>query len=92
MMDQHAFMQISEGDDIQVGDMIAFDISHPCLTFDKWRQVLLVDEQYRVIDVAETFSKKRPCGNAPGPKGKNLGRPGAFLNHATTVLTLWRET
>ena len=29
MMDQHAFMQISEGDDIQVGDMIAFDISHP---------------------------------------------------------------
>ena len=38
MMDQHAFMQISEGDDIQVGDMIAFDISHPCLTFDKWRR------------------------------------------------------
>ena len=58
MMDQHAFMQIGEGDDIQVGDMIAFDISHPCLTFDKWRQVLLVDEQYRVIDVAETFSKR----------------------------------
>ena len=55
MMDQHAFMQIGEGDDIQVGDMIAFDISHPCLTFDKWRQVLLVDEQYRVTDVAETF-------------------------------------
>ena len=75
MMDQHAFMQIGEGDDIQVGDMIAFDISHPCLTFDKWRQVLLVDEQYRVIDVAETFSKKRPCGNAPGPKGKNLAGP-----------------
>ncbi|MNO06898.1 hypothetical protein D3C81_2288790 [compost metagenome] len=55
MMDQHAFMQIGDGDDIQVGDMIAFDISHPCLTFDKWRQVLLVDEQYRVTDVAETF-------------------------------------
>ena len=35
--------------------MIAFDISHPCLTFDKWRQVLLVDDQYRVIDVADTF-------------------------------------
>ena len=75
MMDQHAFMQISEGDDIQVGDMIAFDISHPCLTFDKWRQVLLVDEQYRVIDVAETFSKKRPCGNAPGPRGKTWDGP-----------------
>ncbi|WP_313622103.1 amino acid deaminase [Achromobacter sp.] len=55
MMDQHAFMQIVEGDDIQVGDMIAFDISHPCLTFDKWRQVLLVDDQHRVTGVAETF-------------------------------------
>ena len=55
MMDQHAFMQIGADDDIQVGDMIAFDISHPCLTFDKWRQVLLVDEHYGVIDVAATF-------------------------------------
>lgn len=55
MMDQHAFMQVAEGDDIQVGDMIAFDISHPCLTFDKWRQVLLVDELFHVTEVAETF-------------------------------------
>ncbi|HYG42277.1 MAG TPA: amino acid deaminase, partial [Bordetella sp.] len=48
MMDQHAFLDIDPHDDIQVGDMIAFDISHPCLTFDKWRQVLLIDEQYRI--------------------------------------------
>ncbi|MDM9559798.1 amino acid deaminase [Bordetella petrii] len=54
MMDQHAFMDIDADDDIQVGDMVAFDISHPCLTFDKWRQVLLVDEQYRITDVAPT--------------------------------------
>ena len=26
-------------EDIRVGDMIAFDISHPCLTFDKWRHL-----------------------------------------------------
>jgi D-serine dehydratase len=55
MMDQHAFMRIGADDDIQVGDMIGFDISHPCLTFDKWKQVLLVDDQYRVVDVAQTF-------------------------------------
>lgn len=55
MMDQHAFMDIAPGDDIAVGDMIAFDISHPCLTFDKWRQVLLVDDDYRVSGVAETY-------------------------------------
>lgn len=55
MMDQHAFMQIDAADDIQVGDMIAFDISHPCLTFDKWKQVLLLDSGYRVTEVAQTF-------------------------------------
>lgn len=55
MMDQHAFMDIGADDDIQVGDMIAFDISHPCLTFDKWRQVLLVDEQYQITGVAPTY-------------------------------------
>jgi len=55
MMDQHAFLEIREGDDIQIGDMIAFDISHPCLTFDKWRQLLVLDEDYRVIDVIQTY-------------------------------------
>jgi len=33
MMDQHAYLRITEGDDLCVGDMIGFDISHPCLTF-----------------------------------------------------------
>ncbi|MFC5429603.1 amino acid deaminase [Paraburkholderia denitrificans] len=55
MMDQHAYMQIPADADIAVGDMIAFDISHPCLTFDKWRQVLMVDPSYRVTEVIETF-------------------------------------
>lgn len=55
MMDQHAYMQIASGDDLRVGDMIAFDISHPCLTFDKWRALPLLDAQYRVVDVIRTF-------------------------------------
>lgn len=55
MMDQHAYMKIAEGDDIRVGDMIGLDISHPCLTFDKWRYLPVLDSQYRVIDVVETF-------------------------------------
>jgi len=55
MMDQHAYLRISEGDDIRVGDMIGFDISHPCLTFDKWRFVSVLDIHYRVIDMVETF-------------------------------------
>ncbi|TKC89829.1 amino acid deaminase [Trinickia terrae] len=55
MMDQHAYLRIPPGADLKVGDMIAFDISHPCLTFDKWRQVLVVDPEYRVTEVIETF-------------------------------------
>lgn len=55
MMDQHAYMKISEGDDIRVGDMIGLDISHPCLTFDKWRFLPVLDSNYQVIDIVQTF-------------------------------------
>jgi D-serine dehydratase len=55
MMDQHAYMQIGQQDDLRVGDMIGFDISHPCLTFDKWRTLPLLDAQYRVVDVIRTY-------------------------------------
>ncbi len=55
MMDQHAYMQIAREDDLRVGDMIAFDISHPCLTFDKWRTLPVVNAEYGVIDVIHTF-------------------------------------
>jgi D-serine dehydratase len=55
MMDQHAFMRIASDADLAVGDMIVLDISHPCLTFDKWRQLLVVDDNYTVVDAVETF-------------------------------------
>ena len=55
MMDQHAYLRIAPGADLKVGDMLSFDISHPCLTFDKWRQLLVVDRSYRVTEVIETF-------------------------------------
>ncbi len=55
MMDQHAYLRIPAGANLKVGDMIAFDISHPCLTFDKWRQLLVVDPSYQVTEVIETF-------------------------------------
>jgi D-serine dehydratase len=55
LMDQHGYMKISPGDDLQVGDMIGFNISHPCLTFDKWRVLSVVDESYNVVDVIKTY-------------------------------------
>lgn len=55
LMDQHAYLEIARDDDVRVGDMIAFDISHPCLTFDRWRTIPMIDGEYRVIDVVQTF-------------------------------------
>ncbi|HEX8813819.1 MAG TPA: amino acid deaminase, partial [Terracidiphilus sp.] len=55
LMDQHGFLAIEPGDDVRVGDMIGFDICHPCLTFDKWRVLPIVDGEYNVVDLAETF-------------------------------------
>lgn len=55
MMDQHAFLEVNAEDDVHVGDMIAFDISHPCLTFDKWRALPVLDAEYSVVDVVETY-------------------------------------
>jgi D-serine dehydratase len=55
MMDQHAYLQIAGGADIRVGDMIGFDISHPCLTFDKWRVLPMLNRDYDVVDVVQTF-------------------------------------
>jgi D-serine dehydratase len=55
MMDQHAYLQVTPQDDLRVGDMIGFDISHPCLTFDKWRVLPVLNEQYQVVDLIRTF-------------------------------------
>jgi D-serine dehydratase len=55
IMDQHAYLKIASEDDIRVGDMIAFNISHPCLTFDKWRTLPILDERYNVVDIIQTY-------------------------------------
>jgi D-serine dehydratase len=55
LMDQHGFLAIAPEDDVRVGDMIGFDICHPCLTFDKWRVLPIVDGEYRVVELAETY-------------------------------------
>ncbi|MGY3572030.1 amino acid deaminase [Vibrio paucivorans] len=54
VMDQHTFVEVDESSDIQVGDVIAFSTSHPCLTFDKWRYIAVSDDQHRVTHWVET--------------------------------------
>ena len=40
---------------LQVGDRIGLGLSHPCTTFDKWRWIAVVDEDYRVVDAVVTW-------------------------------------
>jgi len=53
--DQHAHLELDEGADVRVGDMIALGVSHPCTTFDKWRVIPMVDAHYTVTAAIETF-------------------------------------
>jgi D-serine dehydratase len=55
MMDQHAYLQFPPGGDLRVGDMVEFNISHPCLTFDKWKVLPIVNREFDVIDLVQTY-------------------------------------
>ncbi len=50
--DQHAFLKSS--DKFEIGTLIGLGISHPCTTFDKWRVIPLVNDNYDVVDLIET--------------------------------------
>src|SRR6202162_2320336 len=47
MNDQHAYLRFSPADAPRVGDLVGCGISHPCTTFDKWRALFTVDDEYR---------------------------------------------
>ena len=54
--DQHGYLQVRPGQaPVAPGDRIGFGISHPCTAFDKWREVLLVNDDYEVLDHIATF-------------------------------------
>jgi D-serine dehydratase len=46
--DQHARLRVAPGSELQPGDLVGFRISHPCTTFDNWRALPMVDDEYRV--------------------------------------------
>jgi D-serine dehydratase len=55
MNDQHAYLRFSTDAAPQVGDLVGCGISHPCTTFDKWRALFTVDDDYRVTGAIRTF-------------------------------------
>ncbi|MEY9891168.1 D-serine deaminase-like pyridoxal phosphate-dependent protein [Catenulispora sp. MAP12-49] len=55
LSDQHAFLRVDPASPLAVGDLVALGVSHPCMTLDRWRLFLLVDEDYDVIGGARTY-------------------------------------
>lgn len=53
--DQHCYVNVPADCPWRVGDMVAFGISHPCLTFDKWRVLHVVDDDYRILRSLRTY-------------------------------------
>jgi D-serine dehydratase len=48
-------MTVPPGHGVEVGDLVALGPSHPCTTFDKWRTVYLVDDDYDVTETVATY-------------------------------------
>ncbi|ROP99520.1 D-serine dehydratase [Stella humosa] len=53
--DQHCHMTVPVGSPLQVGDLVGFGVSHPCVTFDKWQVLPVVDDAYQVVGAYRTF-------------------------------------
>lgn len=54
IMDQHAMLHYTTESTLQVGDILIFSTSHPCLSFDKWRKIFLVDDDYAILETVDT--------------------------------------
>jgi D-serine dehydratase len=56
MNDQHAYLRYTGvAHAPEVGDLVGCGISHPCSTFDRWRALFTVDDDYRVTGAVRTF-------------------------------------
>jgi D-serine deaminase-like pyridoxal phosphate-dependent protein len=53
--DHHARCAIAASEALDVGDLVGLHISHPCTTFDNWRLVPLVDDEYGVRDAIRCY-------------------------------------
>jgi D-serine deaminase-like pyridoxal phosphate-dependent protein len=53
--DQHAFLRVDPDAALAPGDVVALGISHPCTTLDKWRVLVVVNDDETVIDMVHAF-------------------------------------
>jgi D-serine dehydratase len=53
--DQHALLDLPADSPLAFGDLVACGVSHPCLTFDRWPVLPIVDDRYGVTGAIRTF-------------------------------------
>ncbi len=53
--DHHAYLDVPADSPLAPGDMLAFGISHPCTTFDRWPALFLVDDALTVTGAVRTY-------------------------------------
>jgi D-serine deaminase-like pyridoxal phosphate-dependent protein len=53
--DQHAYLRLDPGAALGPGDLVGLGISHPCTTLDKWRVLVLLNDDDTVTDLVHTF-------------------------------------
>jgi D-serine dehydratase len=53
--DQHAFLRLDAGAELRPGEVVGLGISHPCTTLDKWRVLVVLNDDDLVIDIVHAF-------------------------------------
>jgi D-serine dehydratase len=54
--DHHAFVDLPADSPLQYGDLVSVGISMPTATFDRWRLIFVVDDEYNVVGALKNFS------------------------------------
>ncbi|GAB2589612.1 amino acid deaminase [Streptomyces capparidis] len=55
LADQHAFVHLERGAELEVGDWVGLGLSHPCTAFDKWQLIPVVGADGTVTDFVRTW-------------------------------------
>ncbi|WP_069864586.1 amino acid deaminase [Streptomyces malaysiensis] len=55
LSDQHAWVTVADGRDLEVGDWVGLGLSHPCTSFDKWQLIPVAEADGTVTDYIRTF-------------------------------------
>ncbi|MEV5613605.1 amino acid deaminase [Streptomyces sp. NPDC052225] len=55
LSDQHGWLRLEAGAEVEVGDWVGMGLSHPCTSFDKWQLIPVVEADGTVVDYVRTF-------------------------------------